>query len=59
MRLGKVFSCAYSICLPKLFSLLTLLFACAACADFPHGMIEFGSQRIQDCVPGSVSRPCS
>jgi hypothetical protein len=40
-------------------SLLTLLLASAACADLPHADIEFGSQRIRDCVPGSVSRPCN
>jgi hypothetical protein len=45
--------------LPKLFILLSVLFACAACADLLHGDIEFGSQKIRDCVPGSVSRPCN
>jgi hypothetical protein len=33
--------------------------ACAACAEFPVFGIELGSQKIQDCVPGSVSRPCN
>jgi hypothetical protein len=38
--------------------LLVLVLACAACAQRPVIGIEIGSQRIQDCVPGSVSRPC-
>jgi hypothetical protein len=36
-----------------------LCLACAGCADRPLIGIELGSQRIQDCVPGSVSRPCN
>lgn len=32
--------------------------ALGGCADRPVFGIELGSQRIQDCVPGSVSRPC-
>jgi hypothetical protein len=66
MLLGLAFSWAYFIRLPKLFprlslrlTLLLLLLACTACADLLHGGIEFGSQRTQDCVPGSVSRPCN
>jgi hypothetical protein len=62
MLLGLVFSSAYFIRLPKFFprlSLLLLLLACTACADLLHGGVEFGSQRIQDCIPGSVSRPCN
>jgi len=27
---------------------------CAACAERPVFGIEIGTQRIQDCVPGSV-----
>jgi hypothetical protein len=61
MLLGLGFSWDYFIRLPKIFSRLSLLLllACTACADLLHGGVEFGSQRIQDCVPGSVSRPCN
>ena len=39
-------------------ALALLLCTVAACADRPVFGIELGSQRVQDCVPGSVSRPC-
>jgi hypothetical protein len=39
--------------------LLALVLAAAACAERPVIGIELGTQRIQDCIPGSVSRPCN
>jgi len=39
--------------------LLALCLCCAACAERPLIGVEVGSQKIQDCVPGSVSRPCN
>jgi hypothetical protein len=39
--------------------LLLLCLTCAACAERPVFGVELGSQKIQDCVPGSVSRPCN
>jgi hypothetical protein len=44
---------------PLALAALVACLACAACADRPVIGIEVGSQRIQDCVPGSVSRPCN
>jgi hypothetical protein len=38
--------------------LLLLYLTCAACAERPVLGIEVGSQKIQDCIPGSVSKPC-
>ena len=39
--------------------LLLLCLCCTACAERPMFGIELGSQRVQDCVPGSVSKPCN
>jgi len=39
--------------------LIVLCLGVSACAEGPRIGIEVGSQRIQDCVPGSVSRPCN
>jgi hypothetical protein len=39
--------------------LLLLCLTCAACAERPVLGIELGTQKIQDCVPGSVSKPCN
>jgi len=39
--------------------LLAFSLAAAACAERPVIGIELGSQKIQDCVPGSVSKPCN
>jgi len=38
---------------------LLLCLACTACAEQPVIGVELGTQKIQDCVPGSVSRPCN
>ena len=38
--------------------LLAFSLAIAACAERPLIGIEIGTQKIQDCIPGSVSRPC-
>jgi hypothetical protein len=38
--------------------LLAAVLAIAACAERPRVDLELGSQRVQDCVPGSLSRPC-
>ena len=37
--------------------LLSLILA-QACAERPRIGVELGTQRIQDCIPGSVSKPC-
>jgi hypothetical protein len=39
--------------------MLFLYLTCSACAERPRIGIELGTQKIQDCVPGSVSRPCN
>ena len=38
--------------------MLAALLAAAGCAERPRIGVEVGSQRVQDCVPGSLSRPC-
>jgi hypothetical protein len=37
---------------------ILLLLACAGCSQGPVFGIELGTQRIQDCEPGSAARPC-
>ena len=41
----------------RLIVLLACL-CCSSCAERPVFGIELGTQRIQDCVPGSMSKPC-
>ena len=36
-----------------------LILACAGCAERPVIGIELGSQKIQDCMRGSVTQPCN
>ncbi len=52
MDASRVFRMLRAALLPLLLPVL------AGCADRPVFGIELGSQRVQDCVPGSVSRPC-
>jgi len=37
--------------------LIALCLWCAGCADLPHFGVEVGSQKVQNCVPGSA-RSC-
>jgi hypothetical protein len=43
--------------LPTPFLLVALIVFCAGCTA--QLGVEFSSPKIQDCVPGSVSRPCN
>lgn len=42
----------------RMFLLLLCLIG-AACAERPIFGIEFGTQTVKDCIPGSVSKPCN